>query len=78
MYPDCDHAFAAPVASAYDKPAAMMAYSRTLAMLRKVLGPVYDLNALWEEHCYYEFATRDVDAIMPTMVASPTSTTYRR
>jgi carboxymethylenebutenolidase len=36
-----------------------------------VLGPVYDLNALWEAHCYHEFATRDVEAVMPTMVAQP-------
>ena len=71
VYPGCDHAFAAPSRPQYDKPAAMMAYSRTLALLRKVLGPVYDLNALWEAHCYYEFATRDVDAVMPTMVAQP-------
>ena len=71
VYPGCDHAFATPGREHYDKPAAMMAYSRTLALLRKVLGPVYDLNHLWEMHCYYEFGTRDVDAIMPTMVAEP-------
>jgi len=71
VYPGCDHAFAAPARPQYDKPAAMMAYSRTLALLRKVLGPVYDLNALWEAHCYHEFATRDVEAVMPTMVAQP-------
>jgi carboxymethylenebutenolidase len=71
VYPGCDHAFATPERAQYDKPAAMMAYSRTLAMLRKVLGPVYDLNHLWEMHCYYEFGTRDVDAVMPTMVAEP-------
>ncbi|MGF6854602.1 dienelactone hydrolase family protein [Paraburkholderia sp. CI3] len=71
VYPGCDHAFAAPQRKQYDKAAAMMAYSRTLALLRKVLGPVYDLNALWEAHCYHEFATHDVDAVMPTMVAEP-------
>lgn len=71
VYPDCDHAFATPEREHFDKPAAMMAYSRTLALLRKVLGPIHDLNSLWEAHCYYEFATRDVDAIMPTMVAEP-------
>jgi carboxymethylenebutenolidase len=71
VYPGCDHAFATPGRDHYDKPAAMMAYSRTMAMLRKVLGPVYDLNQLWEMHCYYEFATRDVNALMPTMVAQP-------
>jgi carboxymethylenebutenolidase len=31
----------------------------------------YDLGALWEEHCRYEFETRDVDATMATMVAQP-------
>jgi len=71
VYEGCDHAFATPSRENFDKPASMMAYSRTMAMLRKILGPVYDLNALWEEHCYYEFATRDVDAVMPTMVAEP-------
>ncbi|MGR3910553.1 dienelactone hydrolase family protein [Burkholderia sp. SR8] len=71
VYPDCDHAFATPERPHYDKPAATMAYSRTVALLRNVLGPIHDLNALWERHCYYEFATRDVDAIMPTMVAEP-------
>jgi carboxymethylenebutenolidase len=71
VYPGCDHAFATPARPQYNKPATMMAYSRTLALLRKVLGPVYDLNALWEQHCYYEFATRDVDSVMPTMVADP-------
>jgi len=71
VYPGCDHAFATPEREHFDKPAAMMAYSRTMAMLRKVLGPVYDLNQLWEMHCYYEFATRDVNAVMPTMVAQP-------
>ena len=31
----------------------------------------YDLVALWEEHCRYEFETRDVDATMATMVPAP-------
>ena len=30
-----------------------------------------DLVALWEQHCRYEFETRDVDATMATMVAQP-------
>ncbi|MGF6768225.1 carboxymethylenebutenolidase [Paraburkholderia sp. GAS199] len=71
VYPGCDHAFATPEREHFNKPATLMAYSRTLAVLRKVLGPVHDLDALWEKHCYYEFATRDSNAIMPTMVAEP-------
>jgi carboxymethylenebutenolidase len=33
--------------------------------------PDHDLVALWEAHCRYEFETRDVDATMATMVATP-------
>jgi carboxymethylenebutenolidase len=36
-----------------------------------------DLAALWDEHCRYEFETRDVDATMATMVDDPYSTTSR-
>jgi carboxymethylenebutenolidase len=35
------------------------------------MGPVYDLEHLWDMHCFYEFAERDVDATMATMVAQP-------
>jgi len=33
--------------------------------------PAHDLEALWEEHCRHEFESRDVDATMATMVATP-------
>jgi carboxymethylenebutenolidase len=48
-----------------------MAHSRSIALFHKVLGPIFNLSALWDNHCYYEFATRDVDATMATMVAQP-------
>ncbi|KAI9351145.1 hypothetical protein DFJ73DRAFT_625031, partial [Zopfochytrium polystomum] len=51
--------------------AAGMAFSRTLAVFRKVLGPYYNLSALWDDHCKYEFGTRDVKATMTTMVPEP-------
>ncbi|SAL14139.1 dienelactone hydrolase family protein [Caballeronia turbans] len=70
-YPGASAGFIVPGNRHYDKPAALMAYSRTLSMLRKALGPFFDLNHLWEQHCYFEFGTRDVDAVMPTMVAQP-------
>lgn len=70
-YADCGHSFVSPTRTSYNKPAAMIAYSRTLALLRKVMGPVYDLSMLWEKHTEYEFASRDVDATMATMVAEP-------
>jgi carboxymethylenebutenolidase len=71
VYPGAGHAFARRGGDHFDKPAAMMAHSRSIALLRKVLGPIYNLSALWEQHCYHEFATRDVDATMATMVAEP-------
>ena len=49
----------------------MMAHERAVAAFRKTMGPHYDLSALWEEHLAHEFATRDVDATMATMVAEP-------
>jgi carboxymethylenebutenolidase len=31
----------------------------------------HDIVALWEQHCRFEFETRDVDATMATMVSEP-------
>lgn len=70
-YPGVDHAFARTMGDHYDKPASIMAHSRSIALFRKALGPNYDLSALWDAHCYHEFATRDVAATMKTMVDSP-------
>ena len=49
----------------------MMAHSRSIALFRGVLGPHYNLSALWDMHTYYEFGQRDVEATMKTMVAEP-------
>ena len=35
------------------------------------IGPPYDLESLWEDHLHHEFAGRDTDATMATMVAEP-------
>ena len=72
VYPDADHGFNSPARSdRYDRPASMMAHTRSIALLRRVLGPRYDLSALWEAHTMHEFATRDVAATMRTMVPEP-------
>ena len=39
VYAGVDRGFASPGRPTYDKPAAMMAYSRSLALFRKVRGP---------------------------------------
>ena len=71
VYPGVDHGFNNHERAAYDRPAAWMAHSRTIALFRKVLGPHYDLSTLWDAHTFYEFGARDVDATMKTMVAQP-------
>ena len=70
-YPGVNHAFATPGRDSYHKPSTMMAYTRSLALLRSVMGPIYNLSQLWDMHCYHEFATRDVPATMSTMVDEP-------
>ena len=71
VYHGADHAFAREGSPLYVKPAALMAYERTIELLRKCMGPHYDLAALWERHLAYEFDTRDAAATMKTMVPQP-------
>jgi len=71
VYPGADHAFARGGSAHFHKPSALMAHQRSVATLRRVLGPHYDFSALWDKHCEYEFAVRDVDATMATMVPEP-------
>jgi carboxymethylenebutenolidase len=71
MHAGADHGFYLPGRAAYSRTAAQMAHSPTIDLLRQVLGPHYDLAALWEKHCELEFATRDAGQTMQTMVAQP-------
>jgi len=71
VYAGQDHAFARLGGEHYHKPSALMAHERTIAALKGVMGPHYDLSALWDKHCEYEFGTRNVDDTMSTMVAEP-------
>jgi carboxymethylenebutenolidase len=71
VYPGVDHAFARSGGEHYHRPSALMAHERSIAALKAVMGPHYDLSALWDKHCEYEFATRNVDDTMATMVAQP-------
>ncbi len=63
--------FAIPHRASFDKRTDSLAHSRALGLLRRVLGPNYDLVALFEEHVRHEFETRDVDATMATMIDEP-------
>ena len=70
-YPDVEHAFARIGGEHFDKAATGMANQRSIAALRGAMGPHYNLSALWDKHCEYEFATRNVPDTMATMVANP-------
>lgn len=70
-YVGADHAFNNRDRANYNASAASLAHSRSLAVLRRAIGPRYDLDALWEKHCEYEFAVRNVDETMKTMIAEP-------
>ncbi|KAI0348365.1 NTF2-like protein [Trametopsis cervina] len=55
----------------YTRSAVGLSYSRTLDLLRRQLGPRFDLEKLWEKHTYYEFVERDALKTMATMVPVP-------
>jgi carboxymethylenebutenolidase len=48
-----------------------IAYSRTLALFRREIGPHYNLNDLWDYHLACEFEIKDATENMATMVPNP-------
>lgn len=71
VYPGADHGFSSPKRANYDRASAAAAHSRTIALFRRVMGPYFNLEELWDAHVGFEFQTRDVDATMDSMVAEP-------
>ncbi|MCJ1439105.1 hypothetical protein MMC27_008496 [Xylographa pallens] len=71
MYPHADAGFAEVGRETYDKASAGLAWSRTLGVIRSAFGIQVDLEEVWEDHLALEFAIKDVDATMKTMVAEP-------
>mgnify|MGYP003387852972 FL=1 len=71
IYPGVDHGFSRNESGHFHKPTAQLAHQRSIALFRKTMGPHYDFSQLWDKHCEYEFATKDVDATMATMVSEP-------
>jgi carboxymethylenebutenolidase len=61
----------AEAGESYNKSGDNLAYTRTLELLRRTLGPRYDLDKIWDRHTELEFATRAADETMTTMVAEP-------
>ncbi|KII89325.1 hypothetical protein PLICRDRAFT_160653 [Plicaturopsis crispa FD-325 SS-3] len=59
-------------ADAFEPSSAALAHTRTLTFLKKRIdGPWFDLEAIWDEHTYFEFEARSVAQTMGTMVAEP-------
>jgi len=73
-YPEQDHAFGRTEGEHYDAAAAELANLRTLEFfVRNLAGSglgtsQQTLSAMWDEHVKYEFATRDTEDTLRTMV----------
>ncbi|KAF8519735.1 NTF2-like protein [Hysterangium stoloniferum] len=64
--------FVCPQSGDYNAGAAAVSHTRSLVFLRKHIGgPYFDLEAIWDEHTYFEFEVRSVAKTMGTMVAEP-------
>jgi carboxymethylenebutenolidase len=68
VYRGAGHSFEDRRRKTFDRSAASLAHSRTISLLRRAIGPRYDLDALWEKHLEGEFVTCDADATVRTMV----------
>ncbi len=74
-YPEQDHAFGRVGGQHYDAAAAELAHLRTLEFfVRNLAGEGFanaqkTLSEKWDEHVKYEFATRDTEDTLKTMVA---------
>jgi carboxymethylenebutenolidase len=68
VYQGADHAFNNGARDTFHRPSASIAHSRTISILRRNLGPRFDLDALWGKHLEGEFVTCDADATIQTMI----------
>lgn len=65
-------AFALPFSPDFDYAVEGITHSRNLTFLKKHMnGPHFDLEAIWDEHTYFEFDNRSVEHTMNTMVQEP-------
>jgi carboxymethylenebutenolidase len=63
---------AVPFTEDFDYWTESVSHTRNLTFLKPLTnGPYFDLEAIWDEHTYYEFADRSVEHTMSTMVDQP-------
>lgn len=72
-YPGVEtYKFATPFHASFHYTTEALSHTRSLTHLKPRLdGPYFDLEVIWDEHCYYEFADRSVEHTMSTMVQEP-------
>ncbi|KAG7450929.1 uncharacterized protein BT62DRAFT_928212 [Guyanagaster necrorhizus] len=64
--------FVLPQAEGYKPTFASIVHTRNVVFLRKRIGgPYFDIEAIWDEHVYFEFEIRSVSQTMGTMVQEP-------
>ncbi|KAK0207866.1 hypothetical protein DFS33DRAFT_1467845 [Desarmillaria ectypa] len=64
--------FVLPQAEDYKPTFASIAHTRNVVFLRRHIGgPHFDIEAIWDEHTYFEFEVRSVSQTMGTMVQEP-------
>jgi carboxymethylenebutenolidase len=64
--------FAIPGLEDFHYSAEAVSHTRNLTFIKKYIrGADFDLEAIWEEHTYFEFEDRSVPKTMATMVQEP-------
>lgn len=65
-------AFALPLQPTFHYTTEAVSHTRNLTFLKSHMGgPTFDLEAIWDEHTFYEFEDRSVEWTMSTMVQEP-------
>lgn len=68
-YPVATPLFVLPLVAGYHASSAALAHTRSLLFLRTHIGgPQFDIEAVWDEHTFFEFTARSVAKTMGTMV----------
>lgn len=66
------HLFATPFTADFSYSLESLSHSRNLSFIKPLVGgPHFDLEAIWDEHTWYEFGDRSVEHTMSTMVKEP-------
>lgn len=73
FYPSvASYKFATPFQDSFHYNTENISHTRNLTLLKeRMAGPYFDLETIWEEHTYYEFADRSMEHTMSTMVQEP-------